>query len=163
MIIDWGDGSISNINLAAGTTSFNQQHTYLDDNPTGTAQDVYAINITLSDGDGGQDAGVTQTTVRNAAPSVAAGLDLTAMQEVPVVFNGAFTDQGTADTHTILWDFGDGANASGTLTPVHSFAALGTYTVTLSVVDDDGGTDTDSLQVTVIDRRYWLYLPTVSR
>ena len=40
--------------------------------------------------------------------------------EVTVLFSGSFTDPGTADTHTIEWDFGDGSPVvTGTLTPTH--------------------------------------------
>jgi len=58
------------------------------------------------------------------------------------------------DTHTIGWDFGDSETASGTLTPTHVYAddaaAIGgAYTVTLTVMDDDGGVGSDTLLVTV--------------
>ena len=38
---------------------------------------------------------------------------------------------------TYAWDFGDGQTATG-VTPTHSYAANGTYVVTLTVTDDDG-------------------------
>jgi gliding motility-associated-like protein len=48
-----------------------------------------------------------------------------------------FTDQSTAAaTNTITtwsWDFGDGSSASALQNPVHTFTAMGTYTVTLAV------------------------------
>jgi PKD repeat protein len=66
-----------------------------------------------------------------------------------VFFSGSFIDPGTADTHTIVWDCGDGHTTSGTLTASHTYAAAGTYTVTLTVTDDDGGSGSDTLAVTV--------------
>src|SRR5262249_31194109 len=51
--VNWGDGSVTTQALPAGTTAFSVQHRYLDDNPTGTASDTYAIGFTLTDDDGG--------------------------------------------------------------------------------------------------------------
>lgn len=46
------------------------------------------------------------------------------------------------------WDFGDGATGSGA-TVTHTFAAPGTYTTTLTVLDDRGGSDTSAQDVSV--------------
>jgi PKD repeat protein len=84
----------------------------------------------------------------NVAPTVDAGPDQTVDEGDTVSFSGSFTDPG-ADTHTIVWDFGDGSTAAGTLTPSHAYGDNGVYTVTLTVTDDDGGVGTDTLTVTV--------------
>ena len=64
-------------------------------------------------------------------------------------FSGSFVDEDGPEPHEILWDFGDGNTASGSLTPSHSYDTEGVYTVTLTVTDDLGASDTDSLEVTV--------------
>ncbi|MEZ5552745.1 MAG: PKD domain-containing protein [Pseudomonadales bacterium] len=92
---------------------------------------------------------VATVTVNNVAPLVDAGLDTSISEGGGVTFGGTFTDPGTADTHTIEWDFGDGAAASGSLTPTHPYTEDGVYTVTLTVTDDDGGVGSDTLIVTV--------------
>lgn len=48
------------------------------------------------------------------------------------------------------WEFGDDTTASGA-TASHTFASEGTYTVTLTVTDDDGAEHTTSQPVTVTD------------
>ncbi|MBI4847458.1 MAG: PKD domain-containing protein [Nitrospirae bacterium] len=91
-----------------------------------------------------------QVTVLNVAPAADAGPDQTIDEGQTVLLGGGFTDPGSADTHTVEWDFGDGSPVvSGTLMPSHLYADNGVYTVTLTVTDDDGGVGSDTLTVTV--------------
>ena len=48
------------------------------------------------------------------------------------------------------WDFGDGNFGAG-VSPVHTYAAAGDYTVSLTVTDDDGFMDTDDTQARVVE------------
>ncbi|MDX1459678.1 MAG: PKD domain-containing protein [Xanthomonadales bacterium] len=62
-----------------------------------------------------------------------------------------FSDTSTDADGSITgwsWDFGDG-NGSTAQNPAHSFASAGSYTVSLTVTDDDGLTDNTSTLVTV--------------
>ncbi|HYW78804.1 MAG TPA: PKD domain-containing protein, partial [Thermoguttaceae bacterium] len=60
-------------------------------------------------------------------------------EEVMVDATGSIDIDGTIVAYD--WDFGDGAVGSG-LTSSHAYAAAGDYTVTLTVTDDQGATDT---------------------
>jgi hypothetical protein len=94
--------------------------------------------------------------VNNVAPVVDAGPDDTVYEGETFMGSGSFTDPG-ADTWTATVDYGDGSgmqplSLSGkTFTLSHVYTEDGVYTVTVNVTDDDGGTGTDTLQVTVND------------
>jgi PKD repeat protein len=72
---------------------------------------------------------------------------------------GLFLDSGVVDIHSATIDWGDGsavenatvffASGSGALGGTHTYADDGTYTVTVTVTDDDGGSDTREFTVTV--------------
>ena|GEM_PF-6024939 len=52
-------------------------------------------------------------------------------------------DTGVGSIASLLWDFGDG-NTSTEANPLHVYEVPGTYTVSLSVANDFGGTATES-------------------
>ncbi|GGO67788.1 S8 family serine peptidase [Bowmanella pacifica] len=65
----------------------------------------------------------------------------------------SFTDTSTdvnGDIVSWSWDFGDG-NSSSEQNPLHMYAASGTYSVTLTVTDSEGNTDSHSMDITVSD------------
>jgi PKD repeat protein len=47
------------------------------------------------------------------------------------------------------WDFNDGTIVNGTLNPTHAYTYPDIYTVTLTVIDDDGDIGTASLEIVV--------------
>jgi hypothetical protein len=152
--INWGDGTTDPPrSLVPGARSFTLTHRYLDDNPTTTTSDVYIITATLTDNDNFSDSATTSVTVENVPPVItslssdSASSDLATEGEA-VTIQGAFTDVGTRDTHTVTVDWGDGvirsahvteAGGGGIFSDQHTYQFGGIYTVLVTVRDDDSG------------------------
>ena len=100
--------------------------------------------------------------VMNAVPEVDAGENVTdAVAGFEVGLEGSFIDKGMEDSHTILWEaIGAGNNNVVLLDPESLttgvvFKKGGNYQLRLTVTDDDGGTGSDTLFVTVINTAPW--------
>src|SRR5439155_5426721 len=110
-------------------------------------------SFTYKANDGSLDSNVATVTLTltpvNDAPLVDAGPDQTVNEGSTVAFHGTASDVD-GDPLTYSWNFGDGAHATGA-TPTHVYADNGTYTVTLTVNDGQGGVTSDSLVVTVLN------------
>ncbi len=68
--VDWGDGTTETYLYGTGTASFSVSHQYLDDNPTATPYDDYAVSLTLTDDDTGATTGSATVRVYNVDPAV---------------------------------------------------------------------------------------------
>jgi PKD repeat protein len=119
-------------------------HTYQDNG-------VYTATLTVTSTSGLVASDTLVVSVGNLAPQAQAGPDQT-LAATPggtlVNFSGSFSDPGALDSVSLTWDFGDGQTGSGG-SPSHTYAAPGTYTVTLTATDDDGGQSSDTLTVTI--------------
>jgi hypothetical protein len=65
-----------------------------------------------------------------------------------ITFNASSSYDSDGSIVSYSWNFGDGSSASG-VTVTHSYSQLGTYTVTLTVTDDEGLESTISKVITV--------------
>jgi hypothetical protein len=177
IFIYWGDGNpgqAEKIQLPAGQFAFQANHAYQDNlvttlikvgvgdrqRPPGTSDNT--------DGEG-RDTGLLPIQVRNIAPTLAgvsASRSSTTFQpltSVSIVVVGDIVDPGAADTEQVSALWGDAAPTSlPTPTPctvtgrrfrcTHAYKlqpAARTYTINLSVRDDDGGqgSATTSVQI----------------
>ncbi|MHB1491643.1 MAG: PKD domain-containing protein, partial [Cellulomonas sp.] len=127
---DFGDGQ-----TAVGPTA---GHTY-------TNPGSYTILLTVTDDRGGTATAERVITVTNAAPT-AAFTTSSQFLTLSVDGSGSLDPDGTVAAYE--WDFGDGATATVPVTQ-HTYASAGTYTVTLTVTDNDGAVGTMSQTVAV--------------
>lgn len=134
-----------------GSSSPTASHTWNDD-WSGTAK------LEVSDGEL-TDTDTASVTVNNVAPTITS---LTGPVD-PVEDNNAvsvigdFTDPGLDDTHTATFDWGDTTstdyalmNGEREVTGTHAYTEAGVYTVTLTVTDDDGGSDSEIFLYVVV-------------
>lgn len=85
---------------------------------------------------------IQETLIVNALPNAQAGSPYFGWLNESVLFNGS----ASSDTDGVIiqyqWDFGDGTTDTG-VHVTHTYTDIGLYTVTLTITDDLGGTDTD--------------------
>ena len=169
--IDWGDGSPIEMGASSDRT-FDATHTYADNGD-------YTIAVTVNDDDGGELTGAVVATVLNVAPTLVVAENATVDEGalLTIVDIGTFTDPGfdnpagappTVETFEYRIDWGDGSPVdigaatvdtpggvgmptAGSFDGSHIYADNGDFTVTVTVLDDDGGSDTQALLVTVVD------------
>ncbi len=132
-------------NFGDGQTSTSQDptHTYADDG-------TYTVTVTANDGDGGVTQDTRTVTVANLAPTLSGvSIPSTVYEGASTAMSVVASDAGS-DTLTTTWDFGDGGSATGTSVS-HAWGGQGTYTVDVTVTDDEGATGTASRTVTVLN------------
>ncbi len=125
---------------------------------------TYVVTLTATDKDGAVSGAVSESiSVYNVTPVVSAiSTPAEDVRYQTANFSSSFTDPGTAESHTVTWNFGDGsaavttslgAGVTGAVNASHIYTATGTYTITLTITDSDGavGTKTASLKVDAAD------------
>jgi PKD repeat protein len=158
--VNWGDGSATELHaVTPGQTFFTAIHQYKDDNPTGTPADNYTISVRVFDDDGGVSA-VTHSSIKvsNLAPANVQISPLAPINENDVAtLDLTFDDPGTLDSHQVEINWGDGSAAqlvnvaagARTFSTTHKYlddnptaTAADVYTISVRVLDDDGGAST---------------------
>jgi len=162
---DFGDGGTA-------TGPLTPAHVYADDG-------VYPVTLTVTDDDGGVASDALTVRVSNVPPALTVVGDQTVNEgellSLPDI--GTFTDPGfdnglnvggeLVETFAYTIDWGDGTPPDGGAATIdapgapavpttgsfdgsHVYADDGTYTVTVTVTDDDGGSDAEQFNVTVM-------------
>ena len=134
---DFGDGT--------NATGVTVDHTYADDG-------AYTVTLTVTDDDG-LTATVTSTKTVLNRPPVASFTEsaTTVLTDEVTSFDASSSEDSDGSIIAYLWDFGDETTAVG-VEVNHAYEDDGVYTVTLTVIDDDGATASTSAVKTVSNR-----------
>ncbi|MET0787846.1 MAG: PKD domain-containing protein [Cellulomonas sp.] len=132
----WGDGQTTT------TVTPTTTHPY-------ASAGTYPVSVTVTD-DGGATAsasGSAVVTPANVLPTAA--VTVTGPPALAVQVSGTGSTDSDGSISAYAWTFGDGGTATGP-TANHQYLATGTYPITLTVTDNRGGTDTETVNVDVV-------------
>ena len=154
-----GDPLTIAANNAAGTFTGNSDGTWSWSLATTDDMAPATVTVTATDPDGAIATDDFAYSAVNAAPAVAAPT-VSATGACSANVSAAFTDAGTADTHTSTVNWGDSSNSaatisenagSGTASGSHAYASAGTFTVGVTVTDDDGSSASNGGSFTTLN------------
>jgi PKD repeat protein len=94
--------------------------------------------------------GALDPPTANQQPVADANGPYTGTAGIPVTFDGSGSSDSDGTITSYSWNFGDGSTGTG-VSPNHTYAAAGSYTVSLTVTDDGGATNTDMTTAAIED------------
>lgn len=117
--LDWGDGTVE--------TSFSGSHTY-------ASAGNYNISLTLTNTTGSTSDNITNVDVAPSAPT--ADVSVVSTTGTDVEIEDLSTDLCGGEIYTIDW--GDGSTPATSFTSTHTYPGPGSYTITMTVTNDEG-------------------------
>lgn len=126
------------------------------------------LAITDSEGDVGFDS--TLVVVQNIAPILQPLANRNVKAGEPLELTAYLYDPGLTDTFNVNLDWGDGESeplsldaGSTSFTISHIYSQVGTYTVSVTLTDDDGGQAVQVFMIEVSSGGYTIHLPLILR
>lgn len=145
---DFGDGACAEVPTPTGCSGIEGIHRYADEG-------TYTVKLLVSDGTASDEQSM-QVTVLNRPPQVLAGADASVNEGAVFSRTGFVVDPGE-DSWTATVNYGDGSGTQPlALTDTefalsHTYVDNGSYTITVTVDDGDGGIGTDDVLMTVVN------------
>ncbi len=141
------DGSIASYSWSFGDgstgTGVKPTHSY-------SSQGTYNVTLTVTDNDNAVDSVMTNVDINpaNQPPIADPGNAYSANDGEAVMFDGRGSSDPDGSIVSYAWNFGDSASSTE-MNPSHTYAAAGSYTVSLTVTDNQGLTGTAMTSVTI--------------
>jgi len=148
-----GGAPMRDINLADSEAGYFASYSAANANPTWGVLEMTATATELSASFTRSSGGTFTDSFLLAPPDTSTNNPPLAFfsencSDLACAFNGAMSSDTDGTIESYAWTFGDGATDTG-MSPSHTYAAPGTYTVGLTVTDDDGATAVTSHSVAV--------------
>ncbi len=135
---NWPDGTPFTVTITDGDWTGSGSGTV-----SGNYTEVENITLTYQGGGGGGPSGPS-----NDPPTADAGGPYSDYANNSIIFDGSASNDTDGSITNYTWSFGDDSNGYG-VTPTHTYTNQGNYTVTLTVKDNEGATDTDTTSATI--------------
>ena len=157
LVVNFIDTSESYDDIVSWTWDFGngQAMSGTEQNPEGIYYDqegTYTVTLTVREADGDQSTATMDIIVSDSDPVAAFSPDESSGAEP---FTVTFYNQTTSNDGitSYVWDFGDGSTTTMTTADSveHTYPLEGSYTVTLTVSEADGDSDTASVLITAQD------------
>jgi len=155
--VNYGDGGGDKPLTLNPDKTFSLSHQYTDEG-------TYTVTVKVTDNQGATGTGTATITVNDVTPTIGTISVSNPVVQIntPITATATFTDPAV-DTHTAIWDWGDGTPTSPDTTPgtitepngsnpgtvgadSHTYTNPGVYPITLTVKDDDGTFNTKPFQ-----------------
>jgi len=150
--VDYGDGGGTQPLTLNEDKTFSLSHKYADNG-------VYTVIVKVLDDDEEEGMDTVTIKVNNVAPKITSmicPLDPTKVGTL-VTFTVGWADPGLMDTQSVAWFWGDGSSStinakmdSGSSAIQHAYLSSGVYTVSVTVTDKDGGSDSKTCEYYVV-------------
>lgn len=118
-----------------------------------TVPGPYTATLRVEDGDGNWDTDTVQINVLDITDPIAnAGFEDSVDEDSPYQFDGSLSTDNSGTIASYNWDFDDGTYSNGTDSqPYHIFTEPDVYIVTLTTIDSEGNSNSDTVRITVLD------------
>ncbi|WP_189362655.1 malectin domain-containing carbohydrate-binding protein, partial [Algibacter mikhailovii] len=136
-----------------GIAILNANQKTVEFTPDNDFEGIASFTYTIEDETGLTDTAIVTILVQeNVAPTAVAFTEsTTGTTPLVIPFDASRSSDDSDEALTYLWDFGDGST-SNLEKPSYAYTKSGNYTVTLTVTDSEGKSNTDnSLEITVED------------
>jgi probable HAF family extracellular repeat protein len=135
---DFGDGTTG--------SGVNPTHAY-------ARSGSFTVTLVVNDGSGNSIPARATVSVTNTAPVALLSGPASGFKGTTLTWNGSGSSDANGDTLSYLWSFGDGSSATtSTPTTTHSYVAVGSYRVTLTVNDGETSSSPAAADIAIQSR-----------